>query len=232
MKTRTSYFSMIFLALFMIGFSACKKEANNKAPLITSVVVNPQSVSAGGTVSVIVTASDPDGDNLTYSYQVTGGSINGIGPQVSWTAPSIQGAHSVTVTVTDGNGGQVSGQGSLNVQAQVTQISGICSWPIGQSGDLANAQVGIYTSFANWNNYQPIKIGKVNSDGSYVISNIVPGNYLLDVWRDVNNNQVWDAGDYWGCFGTGSLGQQNVVFNEIQVVQGQNYVANIIMQQL
>lgn len=230
MKTKTSYFSMIILTLFVFGFSSCKKDANNKAPLITSIVVNPQTISAGGTVSIIVTANDPDGDNLTYSYQVTGGSINGFGPQVSWVAPSVQGAHSVTVTVTDGKGGQVSAQGSLNVQPQVTQIAGTCTFPIGQSGDLGGAQVAIYTSFNNWLNYSPIKISSVQPNGSYVIPNVLPGNYLLDVWKDNNFNQILDAGDYWGFHGTGSLGSPQ--FNEFQIVTGQTYTANITMMQI
>ena len=104
----------LLLSILMV-FDSCKKDEENTAPTISSVTVNPASVPASGMATVTVVASDPDGDALTYSYTVSGGAIAPNGASATWTAPSQAGAYSVTVTVSDGNGGQASNNGALTV---------------------------------------------------------------------------------------------------------------------
>jgi hypothetical protein len=54
-----------------------------------------------------VSASDPDGDSLTYNWTVTGGSIDNPHAQnINWTTPSECGDYKVSVTVSDGKGGE------------------------------------------------------------------------------------------------------------------------------
>jgi hypothetical protein len=54
-----------------------------------------------------VSASDPDGDSLTYNWTVSGGTIDNPHVQnINWTTPSTCGDHKVTVTVSDGKGGE------------------------------------------------------------------------------------------------------------------------------
>jgi len=54
-----------------------------------------------------VSASDPDGDSLTYNWTVTGGAIDNAHAQnINWTTPSTCGSYKVSVTVSDGKGGQ------------------------------------------------------------------------------------------------------------------------------
>jgi len=56
-----------------------------------------------------VSASDPDGDSLTYNWTVTGGSIDNAHAQnINWTTPPTCGDYKVTVTVSDGKGGEAS----------------------------------------------------------------------------------------------------------------------------
>ncbi len=56
-----------------------------------------------------VSASDPDGDTLTYNWTVTGGTIDDLHAQnINWTTPSTCGDYKVTVTVSDGKGGEAS----------------------------------------------------------------------------------------------------------------------------
>ena len=61
-------------------------------------------------------ASDIDGDVLTYSWSVSGGSIddNSVNP-ISWTTPSIEGDYDVTVTVDDGRGGTATKTKSVKI---------------------------------------------------------------------------------------------------------------------
>ncbi len=206
---------------------------SNSDPVINSVQVNPSSVNAGGIVTVTVDASDTDGDQLTYQYQVTGGAISGSGSSVTWTAPSQIGAHSVTVTVSDGNGGQITGNGSVTVNQQVTQITGTANFPAGSSGDLTNAKVSLYTSFENWNGNNPIKYVAATGSGSNVsfsITDIPPGIYYLDVWKDNDNSAGWSIGDFVGWYGDGGLGSPTL--SEISVVEGETKTVTISMMSI
>jgi hypothetical protein len=76
----------------------------NESPAITSLVADADWTTPSGTLQVTCTASDPDGDELTYQWTATAGDISGTGPVVNWTAPQEVGLHNVTVVVKDGHG--------------------------------------------------------------------------------------------------------------------------------
>jgi len=231
MKRKTLPFFAMLAMITAIAFSSCKEdEASNGNPTISSVIINPGSVNANGIVSVAVTATDPDGDPLTYSYIVTGGAVSGTGASVSWTAPSAAGAHSITVTVSDGKGGTAVGNGALTVLQPVTQVTGTAKFPAGTSGDLSNAKVSIYTSWDNWVNNQPIKFGAVTGSGasvSFTLTNVNPGNYYLDVWKDIDNSATWSLTDYVGWYGSGGLGAP--ALTEFQISEGQTFNCSVDM---
>lgn len=232
MKIKPLPIAILIAMSFAIAFSSCKKdeEEKNNNPTVTSVIITPASVNANGIVSVAVIATDPDNDPLTYAYTVTGGAITGSGAAVSWTAPSASGAHSVTVTVSDGKGGTATGNGALTVLEAVTQVTGTARFPAGTSGDLSNAKVSLYTTIDNWNYNQPIKFGAVSGSGasvSFTISGVNPGNYYLDVWKDIDNSGTWTSGDFVGWYGSGGLGSP--ALTEFQVAQGQTFSCTVDM---
>jgi hypothetical protein len=225
-----SFMVIAFLVTIAISFSNCKKDEENKSPTISAVVVTPGTVNANGIVTVTVTATDPENDPLTYGYVVTGGAIQGAGSSVSWTAPSAAGAHSITVTVSDGNGGQAIGNGALTVLQPVTQITGTAKFPAGTSGDLSNSKVSIYTSYDNWLNNQPIKFGSVTGAGasvSFALIDVNPGNYYLDVWKDIDNDGYWSSTDYVGWYGSGGLGSPSLT--EFQIADGETFNCSVNM---
>ncbi len=229
MKISTILFSLFLAVVVTAGFTSCKKDKNSD-PVITSVTVNPTSVNANGTVSVNVVASDPDGDALTYSYVVSGGAISGSGADVTWAAPSAEGAHSVNVTVSDGKGGTATSFGSLTVLPAVTQVTGTASFPAGVTGDLVNAKVSLYTSYDNWLYNQPIKYAAVTGSGAsvtFTIPGVNPGNYYLDIWKDIDNDAGWSSGDYVGWYGSGGLGSP--VLTEFQISQGETFNCHVNM---
>ena len=76
----------------------------NRPPTIISLVADADWILPSGSTQVTCTASDPDGDELSYEWSTTGGDISGIGAVVSWTAPQEVGMYDVTVVVTDGHG--------------------------------------------------------------------------------------------------------------------------------
>ncbi len=230
MKMKPLPIFVMLALIYAISVSSCKKDDANGNPTISSVAINPASVNANGIVSVTVTATDPDNDPLTYAYTVTGGAISGSGSSVSWTAPSAAGAHSLTVTVSDGKGGSSTGNGALTVMPAVTQITGTAKFPAGTSGDLSNSKVSIYTSWDNWVNNQPIKFGAVTGSGasvSFTLTNVNPGNYYLDVWKDIDNSGTWSVPDYVGWYGSGGLGSPSLT--EFQIADGQTFSCSVDM---
>jgi hypothetical protein len=86
----------------------------NKPPVITSLTSSAASVARGGSSTISCTASDPDADVLTYTWAFTGGTISGAGSTVTWLAPTTEGTHTITVSVSDGKASPVSE--SCNIQ--------------------------------------------------------------------------------------------------------------------
>jgi hypothetical protein len=76
----------------------------NQQPIITSLVADAEWTLLGGTLQLMCTASDPDGDELSYEWSTTGGDISGMGAVVNWTAPEEIGIYHITVVVKDGHG--------------------------------------------------------------------------------------------------------------------------------
>jgi hypothetical protein len=76
----------------------------NTSPSINSLVADAEWTLLSGTLQVMCTASDPDGDEISYEWAATGGDISGMGAVVNWTAPEEVGIYHVTVVVKDRHG--------------------------------------------------------------------------------------------------------------------------------
>lgn len=89
----------------------------NFRPRISAVVIAPSMVvPAGGEISVRVSATDPDGDALTYLWESTCGSFADTAAyQTIWTAPPLAGTCTLTVTVSDNRAGSNSSQFGIDV---------------------------------------------------------------------------------------------------------------------
>lgn len=88
----------------------------NHQPAITSLEAEPERVLPSGSCQIACTASDSDGDELSYDWSASGGEINGVGAVVTWIAPDSAGFYDVAVTVTDGGGGEVISQVAITVK--------------------------------------------------------------------------------------------------------------------
>ena len=88
---------------------------SNQDPEILSLVADPSVVSPQGKSTITCVASDPDGEALTYLWKASAGSITGEGDVVTWVAPDMGGESTITVTVSDGKGGQNAEQVSVTV---------------------------------------------------------------------------------------------------------------------
>jgi len=89
----------------------------NHRPAITSLEAEPERVLPSGSCQIVCTASDRDGDELSYEWSTSGGDISGTGAVVNWTAPEEVGMYDITVVVTDGYGGSATDSLPINVSS-------------------------------------------------------------------------------------------------------------------
>ncbi|WP_257456612.1 Kelch repeat-containing protein [Archangium lipolyticum] len=94
----------------------------NEAPLIDSLVASSSSVLAGGSLSFVANAHDPNmGDTLSYAWSSTAGTFSSTSTaSTSWTAPHSTGIQTVTLTVKDPGGLST----SISLVVNVTQAGG------------------------------------------------------------------------------------------------------------
>jgi len=114
----------ILVLVCIIGLAGlnCEAPAANNAPTITALGL-PDSVTAGSDATFSCTATDPDGDVLTYSWTCTSGTLQSTtGRMVGWTAPDISGAATVTVVVRDSSAASDTLSGTVTVDPMVTTI--------------------------------------------------------------------------------------------------------------
>jgi hypothetical protein len=78
----------------------------NQPPVIDSLTCQWWQVKTSMSVPVECAARDPDGDELSYVWSVDGVTISGDGVVGDWFTPEDRGTYTITVTVSDGNGGQ------------------------------------------------------------------------------------------------------------------------------
>ncbi len=198
----------LFLIVAGCGEDSPSGSNGNNDPVIETIVVSPDTVFQDDTTSVSVTASDADGDSLTYSYFPSGGSVSGTGPNVLWVAPGDVGGYTLLATVNDGRGGIASRSASLAVVNRPAGITGTIIL-VSPSGDLGGSRLALYTTLESWQGNNPwyeelIPEDAVNSH-SFSILYLPVGLYYLDVWKDLNENEVKDVADLYGFYGTGAL---------------------------
>ena len=124
----------------------------NSPPNIASVVATDPSVMPGGSTTVTCTATDADGDTLTYTWSAPdGGSLSGSGASVTWHAPAAEATYTVEVTVSDGQGG--TDDGSTNIVVVFVATTGsikVQSVPVGAKVYLDGVDTGSVTGLMGY----------------------------------------------------------------------------------
>ncbi|MFC2021121.1 PKD domain-containing protein, partial [Chloroflexota bacterium] len=113
---------LLGLAVLMVGLVLCNCAPPNNSPIISSLETEKDLVMPSSSSKVKCIALDADGDILSYTWSATGGSFFGAGANITWVAPATPGTYAVTVTVTDGNGGEVKKQLTLGVRANHSPV--------------------------------------------------------------------------------------------------------------
>jgi len=94
---------LITSVLLLVG---CTSITTSHSPVISDFTAESEALLPFQTCEITCVASDLDGDSLSYEWAANRGSISGEGPVVSWTAPEADGTYTITVSVSDSNGGQ------------------------------------------------------------------------------------------------------------------------------
>ncbi|EPX59290.1 hypothetical protein D187_003194 [Cystobacter fuscus DSM 2262] len=120
---RKSFHALLLLSL---GWSGCglfgqnSPEDSNHAPSLTQVTATPASVNEVASTTLAVTATDPDGDPLTYTWTQTPATPVGTfgtetGSSRTWTAPAVPADTTFTLHVTVSDGKDGTAEGSVDV---------------------------------------------------------------------------------------------------------------------
>lgn len=99
---------MLVTTLALISSSACTPPTPpppppppNQPPIIESITAEKE-IPILAETQVVAKASDADGDILTYQWSADGGTIEGGGNTITWTAPATTDNYTIKVTVSDG----------------------------------------------------------------------------------------------------------------------------------
>jgi outer membrane protein OmpA-like peptidoglycan-associated protein len=88
----------------------------NQPPTI-SCSTDRSPIMPGERTGITATASDPDGDPLTYSYSATSGQVTGDGPRAQFDSTGLAaGSYPVKCSVSDGRGGTADASTNVDVQ--------------------------------------------------------------------------------------------------------------------
>jgi predicted secreted protein len=97
----------------------------NRPPVIQDIVPETTRLSRAGRTEVSATATDPEGDSLSYTWSLNRSdwTLQGSGPQVEVLAPEQEGQSAIlTATVTDSRGATASSSISLSTEPNRTPI--------------------------------------------------------------------------------------------------------------
>jgi len=96
----------------------------NQNPVI-SCATDRSPINPGEKTGITATASDPDGDPLTYSYSAASGQVTGDGPKATFDSTGLQpGSYPVKCAVNDGRGGTAEATTNVEVKEppQIKQL--------------------------------------------------------------------------------------------------------------
>jgi len=92
----------------------------NRPPTV-SCDIDKSELKPGESAKCYATASDPDGDTLTYEWTASAGKVTGTGPDATWdsTGAETGTTNTITVRVSDGRGGRAEARCTVRIERKV-----------------------------------------------------------------------------------------------------------------
>ena len=134
-KFRYGHKWAILLIIVMLLSSACTLRPPpspptpappNQSPIIHYMTAQQQ-VLPSSSSEIKCIATDPDTNTLVYSWSADQGIITGMGDSVTWTAPDMASDYAISVTVSDGKGGEATDSVTVSVTPKPNQVPTIIS---------------------------------------------------------------------------------------------------------
>jgi uncharacterized protein (TIGR02145 family) len=149
MKKNVEILSLFLLSMLI---SSCKKE--NKPPVINNIQFNPTEIITNSAVILTAAATDPEGDNLSYTWNCPKGTFTSTtGQSVNWTSPADAGTYVITVTVSDG-------KNTVSQTSNIVVLSAIGSLTVNSTPSDANIFIdGIDTKKVTPSNFNNLTLG-------------------------------------------------------------------------
>lgn len=149
MKRDKIILNIIILSIIILILSGCitptapnipdQGDGINHNPIIFDLSASPRTAFVNQNITITCTASDQDGDTLTYSWSSSpSGTINGIGSNVTWKAPATKGTYTITCLVSDGKGGEDSKSVGITVASDSGGVRYSISWSEAESNGWEN----------------------------------------------------------------------------------------------
>lgn len=110
---RNKWISISVITLVTIFCVGC--DLINTAPIIDELAADNYYLCMGASSGIHARATDPDNNELTFTWVTSSGEIKGEGSSIVWEAPSTPGDHTITLTVTNSRGRKASQTLTLNV---------------------------------------------------------------------------------------------------------------------
>ncbi|MCS5646916.1 MAG: hypothetical protein NZ838_12405, partial [Candidatus Marinimicrobia bacterium] len=138
----------------------------NSGNEILSLTASDSLVEAGGSVLLVCTAVDEDGENLGYIWKCASGTLTPNGSNATWVAPLKRGIYFISCTVTDG-------YGATDVATIAIQVNPV--FGVGVTGKVLNAvdRSPVTNALVTISGYTDT----TNANGDYTILNVGTGNH-------------------------------------------------------
>ena len=138
----------------------------NSGNEILSLTASDSLVEAGGSVLLVCTAVDEDGENLGYIWKCASGTLTPDGSKATWVAPLKHGIYFISCTVADGYGAT----DVATIAIEVTLVPGV-----GVTGKVLNAVdrspvTNVLVTISGQGD-------STNANGDYTILNVGTGNH-------------------------------------------------------
>jgi len=141
--------SILVLSMIVLIFSGCDgggsvtppipdEESTNHNPIISDLSASPRTGFINQTNTITCTASDQDGDTLTYRWSKTGGTFTGSSSFIAWKAPATKGTYTIICTVSDDKGGEDNKSVNIEVDDNKYGDQYTIDWSMAKSNGWAN----------------------------------------------------------------------------------------------
>jgi uncharacterized repeat protein (TIGR01451 family) len=186
---------LTFQRLFILVLLLLGMQNAFAAPPVLDAIATPQTIVIGDTLTFTVTATDPDGDNLTFSLEnePSGATIDANTGEFSWT-PTSKGTYSATIKVDDGSPNSSDEQTVSFFVSAIRPGFNTTDFPANDDGSVA-ASLGFNINYFG-SNYSDVY---VNNNGNFTFGNSLnqftpsPLNsaglkIIAAFWADVDTN--------------------------------------------